>query len=191
MVNLSPWHLPIWHVSKWNCYKLLVFLFHNSSPQLTEATGRSHHHSPDLRSLLVKAAARAGAWKEALLLSEGIESWIEDSALLFITCGLGASVGPLYLLKRQILVFCKTVKTPRYVSCCSDFKTFSNLEKCFTDSSIWGSAESLFFLSSRIWFVFTQKWFLCYFQDALKPMTAGCGVSTANFTSFLMSREEI
>ena len=79
MVNFSPWHFQF-EMFQYETARFL--LFHNSLPQLTEATGSSHHHSPDLRSLLVKAAARAGAWKEALLLSEGIESWIEDSALL-------------------------------------------------------------------------------------------------------------
>ena len=119
---------PIWDVSIWNVSQIIT-------PVDGDATG-GFTITTDLRSLLVKAAARAGAWKEALLLSEGIESWMSKRRCSRVDASVGS-------------IFCWTVKTPRYVLCCFDLKTFSNLEKCFTDSSIWGSAESHIFCLLR------------------------------------------
>lgn len=157
---------PIWDVSIWNCS---FFCFTTHHPSWRKPLTPPPPSLP--RSSFAAGESCSTRWclERSPVAIRRNRVLDEDSALLWTTCGLGASVGPLYLLKRQIWEM---------------LHGFKDLGSC---------AEShMFFGSSKIWFLFSPRSdsILCYFQDALKPMT-GCGVSIASFTSFHESRRNI
>ena len=112
--------------------KLLVFLFHNSSPQLTEATHAAATITPQI---FVRCW-----WKlqHALVPGKKPCCYQKESSLGFLV----SVVVHLWWVHQSTPSFAGRYfarlwfNTSASVMCCFDFKTFSNLEKCFTDSSM-------------------------------------------------------
>lgn len=190
MVNFSPWHFQFEMFQYETAINCSFFCFANHHPSWRKPLAAA----PITPQIFVRCW-----WKlqHALVPGKKPCCYQKESSLGFLRiqrcCSpvVGASVNSIFCWQ----IFCKTVV--QHLGLCvvlfwfQDIQQFGEMLHGFKHGT--GSAEShVFFWPSKIVFLFSPRSdsILCYFQDALKPMT-GCGVSIASFTSFLMSREEI
>ena len=163
MVNFSPWHSPIWDVSIWNCSFFVV------SQLITPVDGSDSTPPPSLpRSSFAVGESCSTRWclerspvaiRRNRVLDWGFSVvvhlwWVHQSTPSFE--------------KADILQDCGSTPRP-LVLCCSDFKTFSNLEKCFTDSSIWGSAAE-----SHVFFCLRLRSDFCFHPEVIPVLLSRC-----------------